>query len=409
MAVEYPDIISEYLDAQERYTVGGVQIVPSLEPDRLSLGGCSQLILLLQNALDAPVDLAFKLELPGAGRFRGGPALAAAETEFQAHLEAAQVAGLAVPLTTTADAHEGQYEIRIQVAAQASTKGQRVRSAQSTGHIDRELIDDISGLGLGRVLGVKYREVSGQKISLPITVRGTSQAQAPSLDTGVEFQSLWKVENDVVQARAVAEVNARRAAIVTALAPEPLFVGLFAEVQKRFKETGVEPRIGEAIGLAKILTYTVRYFIDHPTMQDGLLVPIWEMAQHLDLSTIDPIWIVRSVGFGHVARLAVALSFGLIAKVYGQQPWELEERQALIDLIGEKIETDDPLDMAFVYIPLLAGAAIVWRQVVMEGEDPRQSLRLLQAAKAERTSVFEDAALAEASHVFDELLQAGVE
>jgi hypothetical protein len=47
MTIEYPDIVSEYVDALERYEVNGVQVVPCLEPPDIPAGGYAMLILLL--------------------------------------------------------------------------------------------------------------------------------------------------------------------------------------------------------------------------------------------------------------------------------------------------------------------------------------------------------------------------
>ena len=91
MAIDYPDIISEYLDAPERYETGGVQIVPYLEPAQIAVGGVTKLALFLQSAVDVPVELTLKPDLPQTGRFRGSPMLALGEPELNVALEAAQV------------------------------------------------------------------------------------------------------------------------------------------------------------------------------------------------------------------------------------------------------------------------------------------------------------------------------
>jgi hypothetical protein len=409
MAVEYPDIISEYLDAPTRYECGGVQIVSSLEPPILPLEGYSVVILLLQSAVDAPVQISFKLEMPTVGAFRGVSALQTTVSELQADLEPAQVGSLFIPIKATSDARPGEYHVRLSVQAKVQGKGNRVRPSQCAGRVDRDLVSDVVGLDLGRVLGVSYKEVPTSKIDVPVVVGEMKAAedQPPSME--VKFESLWKRENADLQQRALQEVNARRANILEAMTSEALFVALFSEGQKRFKQADVSIRTGEAVGLGKILTYTVRSFLERPEMQDGLLVPIWEIAQEMGISTMDPVSVLRSVGIGHVVRLSVALSFSLIEKVYGEQPWSLEERRSLTEFIAETLETGEPLPVEFLYIPLLAGAAIVWPRLTLQREDARSSLEMLQRAKAARDRVFEDADLQQASQVFDRLLSTALQ
>jgi hypothetical protein len=43
MAIDYPDIISEYMDASKRYETDGVQIFPYLEPAEIPVGGMCNL------------------------------------------------------------------------------------------------------------------------------------------------------------------------------------------------------------------------------------------------------------------------------------------------------------------------------------------------------------------------------
>ena len=69
MAIDYPDIISEYTDASERYETNGVQIFPYLDPAEIPVGGMSNLAIFLQSALDVPVELTLKPELPQTSRF----------------------------------------------------------------------------------------------------------------------------------------------------------------------------------------------------------------------------------------------------------------------------------------------------------------------------------------------------
>jgi hypothetical protein len=408
MAIEHPDIISEYLVATNRYECDGVQIVPYLEPAEVAIGGTTTLVLLLQSAVDVPVEITFKPELPQTGRFRGAPILAVGEPESRAKLEAAQVGILFVPVTTTPQAKEGQREIQLNVLVKAEGQGNRIRPTKTAGRFRSDLIDDVIGLELARVLGVPFSVQTTRKISLPITIRGQAEATEEAPDLATRFESLWTLEDADHQVKALREVGQRRAIIVDQMQTEPLFVALFVEGQKRFADAGVPLRIGEAIALGKILTYTARYFMASGDLQDGLLVPVWELASWYDLPTTEPLWVLRNVGFRHLLRLSVALSFGLVRQALGRQPWTLEERRAVISLIADTVEAAELLPAEFLYIPLLMAAAYIFRQIPLDGEDAGHSLRLLQKAKAGRADVFADPDLAAANQIFDRLINAAL-
>jgi hypothetical protein len=408
MDVEYPDIISEYVVVNERYECDGIQLVPSLEPAHIAVGGSSILILLLQNALDVPAEITIVPEMPASSRPKGAPILEIGQPTMNARLEPAQVGSLFVPVQATAQAPEGQYEVRLNLAAKTTGTGNRIRPVQTAGRFRSHLIDDVVGLELGRVLGVAYSVIPTRKISLPITVQGRADPTAEKPAMVAKFESLWKVEQAARQARAQQAVEDQRSVILTQLSAEPLYAALFAEGLKRFAQAGVQLRVGEAIALGKILTHTALHFLGSRNLQDGLLVPIWESAAELNLPINDALLVVRRAGFSHLLRLSVALSFGLAAQAIQRQPWELEERRGLIQLIPDTVEAGETLPVEFLYIPLLIGAATVARQVVLNGEDVAHSLGLLRKAKAARADVFNDPDLAQASRVFDQVLQAAL-
>jgi len=408
MAIEYPDIISEYVIATERYESDGVQIFPYMEPTEVAIGGTTTMILFLQSAVDVAVELAFELEMPQTSRFRGVPVLAVGPSPLRARLTPAQVGTLFAPVTATPQSREGQYEILLNVAVRAEGQGNRVRPQKTAGRFRSPLIDDVVGLDLARVMGVPFSVKPARKISLPITIRGQAEAADTAPDMSSRFESLWVVEDAKRQGEALREVANRRAVIAEQLQTEPLFVGLFVEGQRRFAEASIPLHVGEAIALGKILTYTTRYFMANSDLQDGLLVPIWELASRYDLPTGDPLWVLPNVGFRHLLRLSVALSFGLVGQVLGRQPWNLEERRGVISLVADTVEEAQPLFPEFLYIPLLMAAAYIARQIPLEGEDVGHSLRLLQKAKAARANVFADPDLAEAGQLFDQIMNAAL-
>jgi hypothetical protein len=408
MAIDYPDIISEYIDASERYETAGVQVFPYLEPTEIPVGGITNLILFLQSAVDVPLELTLKPELPQTGRFRGAPMLAVGEPELGVALEPAQVGILFIPVTTTPQAKEGRHQmhLNISVSAKSQEPSTRVRPSETAGRFRSQLIDDVVGLDLARILGVPYKATPTNKISLPLTVRGKVEATDQESNLATRFQAIWSREDGDRQAEALQEVSQRRANIMDELQIEPLFVGLLVEGQRRFADAGLPLRVGEAVALGKILVYTVQHFLANSDLQDGLLGPMWELANEYDLPTGDPIWVIRNVGFHHLLRLSVALSFGVVRQALGRHPWSVEERRAVISLVADSVEARQTLPPEFLYIPLLMAAVSVSPQIVMEGEDSEHSVRLLQKAKAARADVFADPDLAEANLIFDRLMNA---
>ena len=72
MAVFLPDIIGEYVNSPERYATGGVQYVGYFEPNTIAPEQIAHLFLFLQNTLNAPLTVNFKINVPHTGFFGGG-------------------------------------------------------------------------------------------------------------------------------------------------------------------------------------------------------------------------------------------------------------------------------------------------------------------------------------------------
>jgi hypothetical protein len=250
------------------------------------------------------------------------------------------------------------------------------------------------GLNLASTIGVGFTTRSRNKLSFKLNVTGEERS-AQEIDLAPTFTSLWTLEDWDLQHRASREVNERRAHIVPYLTPETIYVPLLDEGRKRFADAGIVLHVGEAIPLAKILTHTVSYFTRNVDLQDALLIPIYMQAHLYDLPTDNATWLVTEVGYSRIVRLAIALSFALVESALKGQPWLLEEQRALA--------SGHPLPVEFLYLPLLMSGALVMRGVVMEGEDPQQSLQMLAQAKRERAEDFTGEA-AETGELFESLL-----
>jgi hypothetical protein len=405
VAIEYPEILNEWTMASERYEVDGVQYVVDLEPKEMAAGAATFLSMYLQNVLNVPVGFSVRPQ-PQLTRQakKANAGFSFSKEEPSVTLKPGEVGRLVLPIGSDAALPAGRYKIQVEFRGKPEGRGQRVRSQRGKSRLRRGLIDDVVGLGLVPVLGSDFKCRGDRRISFNLNVTGPLAApEKPDLPP--TFESLWTQDDLGHQGKAQQEVNERRAYIITELASEPIFVNLLAETWVRFREAGLDLHLGEALGVARILTYTAEYFLKDSVMQDGLLVPIFERAIREKAATGEILPLLRSHGYYHLTRLACAISFGLVAEGLKKQPWSVEERRAVTDLVAIHLDTGQVLPPEFMYVPLLLGSIQVARRTVMEGEDSRESLRMLQEAKTERAQIFkEDEELQQVGQVFDQLM-----
>ena len=136
---------------------------------------------------------------------------------------------------------------------------------------------------------------------------------------------------------------------------------------------------------------------------------MWERALDANVDTTDALQVIRTVGYYHLLRLSIAMSFGLIARVIGRQIWTPEERQAVSDHVSDSIETGQALDVEFLYVPLLTAGTVITNKLTLEGEDPRHTLALMKKAYEARPELFLDDEMAEASRIYHQILTKAIQ
>ena len=411
MEIEYPDILSEYVPAQDRLENNGLQFICQLEPHVVAPGELTALVIYLQNALDVPLQVAIRVHVPSSKemrRGRSGPLprpvrFTLLESEMSLAVEAAEMGLLRIPLQIDPATEQGEYGVRCSLAVTPQGRGSRIRPLESQGRLGRTILKDTVGLGLAAAVGVGYIGVPATQVTATITVAGAAE-HPPEVDLNPTFVSLWTPEELTVQQKALQEINDRRIHILEQLQIEPMYVALLEESETAFKEMNVPLRVGERIFLAKILTYTAQYFLENVNRQDALLIPIWSDALRNDLSTNDYLAMVTQVGYDRLLRLAIALSFALVSETLGREPWTIEEQRAVADLVLNCASRGESLPIEFLYLPLLLGGLVVAHKMHMPDEDVGHSLQLLARAQSDRTEAF-DEELQELNQIFGTLLK----
>jgi hypothetical protein len=412
MAVFFPDVIGEYILTPERFYTDGVQYVGYFEPVKIAPQQIANLYLFLQNTLDVPIEVSLEATMPrtGSGLFSSGkPVLKVDQPILQLQLTEAEAGLLTLPVTTTEGAQTGEYMLTLELKVTAKGRGKRVRPAQGQSKLGKSPIDNTIGLNLASTLGVTFVEQPVKKATFPLEITGPSQPseRAPKLQH--TYQAIWTKDEVDLFNQAIHELNLRQVKLNNELTQEALYATLYGESTARFADAGLPLRIGEAIILAKILTYSGQFFLSNPDRRNGLLVPIWERALDANADTTDALQVIRTVGYYHLLKLSITMSFGLVARVVGRHVWALEERQAVTTHIADSIETGQTLDVDFLYLPLLMAGTLISNKFKLEGEDPRHSLALMKKAYEARPDLFAEDDMAQASKIYNHILKKAME
>ncbi len=407
MTVSYPDIIGEYIDNPERFETGELQYTGYFEPAKIAPEQVANLFLFLQNTHNVPLTVNIKAGLPQTGGLFGGgkPTLKILEPMLQLKLASAEAGLLTLPVATTEHVKEGEQTLSLEFKVASEGRSQTIRPSQSRSKLGRELIDSPVGLNLVSTLGSTFSAKPVKKATFSLKVEGkpAPPERAPRLKH--TYQTIWVEQNAELFNQAIQEINLRQVKFKNELTLEGIYTILYAESINRFADVGLPLRIGEAITLGKILTYTCQYFLNSPDRYNGLLVPMWERALEEGADTTHALEVIRSAGYVHLLKLALAISFGLVAQAVGRQLWPLHERQAVTNFIATNIETGQAIDPEFLYLPLLIAGTYISPKIRLEGEDVQHSLALMKKAREARRDLFLDEDMAQASQIFNQIMK----
>jgi len=406
MILSFPDVIGEYIIAPERFASNGLQFVGYFEPETAAPGEVTNLYIFLQSTISVPLKVTIQLELPKAGGFFGGGknlVFEVDETTLNYELGRAEVGLVTIPVLVTKHAKAKKtYEIAIDVKVKPSSRGERIRPEKSKTTLANDLIDNPVGLNLVGALGSTFIEISSRKANFALTITD-EEIEPEDIPLKHSYQTLYSDKEGEIYSRASQEIELRRVKFHKDVTTESLYISLFGTSTIKFSESGLPLRIGEAITLAKILTYSSEYFLNNPNHYKGFMLPIWERALEANFDTTDPLDVITKVGYYHLLKLAVNLSFGIIAQRTGQQLWSLAERQAVTSFIADNVETGQALETDFLYTPLLIAGVSINPDIILEGENLHESFALQQTAYQNRDDLFTDPDMAQTKKLYNQL------
>jgi hypothetical protein len=406
MPFEYPDLMNDIVDARHRYESNAVQFLADLPSSPISAGGIAEIRLVLQNIMDVPIDVSIQVNLPELDRKLRRlpqPLFQVFETSIRLALSNGEVAELTIPIHVQTQVPPAEYPFGIRVMAEPQQEGMRVRADRIESRVGEIKIQKPQGLGISQISCWGYEAQSSDRQELQLVV-GPPGRTPEEIDLKPQFNSVWIPEDWDMIASARREANERRIYVGSALSPQELFLPFMEESQAAFGDSGVRLHVGEAIFVAKMLTYTVEYFMSNSEWQDCLLVPIYAYAQASQSPSDEPVWLITQLGYTHVVELAIALSFSLVEEALGRQPWEQTEQRMVRGFIVSCLLEGTALPSEFVYLPLVLGGMLVADEVLLPGEDLTDSLRLLTRAKDERGELFAEEDLRTLDNTFNRLL-----
>lgn len=405
MAFEYPDVMNDVLEASERFESGAVQYLAAAPERPVHAGWVFDTSLVLQNVMEVPAKVDVRVVLPQVTRKLRRlpqPLFEVYRSDIHLTLTSGEVGELTLPIQVHAHVPPGEYEFALEVRSETEDEGRRVRAQQGERRVGEIMIRYPQGMRIAQIASWGYEAKSALRQVVPFSISESTESTGEAALKPL-FRSLWTPEDWDVFAEARQEANDRRVYAVPQLKPEAVYLRFMEQAESLFSASGIAMHVGEAVFVAKILTYTVTYMLGQSEWQDCLLVPIYAYARLTNQPTDDALWLVTELGLTHVVELAIALGFALAEDSLDRQIWSATEQRAVREFVADSLGEGKPLPTEFLYLPLILGGLAAADRVQLDGEDLGESLRVLRKAKDERAELFGDEDLRELDYAFERI------
>jgi hypothetical protein len=407
----YPDVLG-HITTAERLDLGLVQVVAACLPSVVRVGKSFRTILLLQSAVDAPVELVVTLGLPAVDSVGKRGQFSAKMLRIGVGMLAGEVGMVVLPVVSLPDTAPGAVRLTLTIVSiKALERGERVRAPSGGAplYLDGlrpETRKTLENLGKLRYVGGKKSVLTGEATLQP-TVMLEPGGLGEVVDLKPEYRTLWtyadlredplvlleRFKDDLTQ-HALPSIDR-----VKMLAP------LTEKAQQRFEQAGYPLKPIEAMLIGRALTNVLEYACTgqmsygrtYLPQRDYEVLPIINQYPHqrqpLRLRWLEAVLnalaedvrvarymsraMVRDVIFDALLHDTVYWAMVTVEVATGIELGTSEEMAVLAQQWMTKfqhgIETDGFEGISFVdvYVPLVLAGLIVYDEMLLPDEDLR--------------------------------------
>jgi hypothetical protein len=423
--LNYPDLLG-YITNGARFNTGVVQAAMAMRPRVVRSGRPFEVILIVQNASDADVDVTATVTVPDVDAAKKKGRFIIKVPRLVVGLKPSEVGYVVLPVTTMPDtAVSADYKISVDIKAQpvakAGVKPQRTRAVEGGGEFDvsklaNDVAQKVSELkNLTYITQPKNRLTGGNTLETPFSLMAGKLGEIADIQPG--WVSLWTL-NDFQDDRML--LHRHRDTMQNYVLPKfkraNLFPPLLDATNKRFEKAGYKLNPIEAQFIAKLLTLLLEYAAPSDSAgHSGLaagdfnLIPLLDSARLADPRPITlPYWVssflrllndepraaehpveaIARIIYPELVRDGILYAFKTIEQTTGEELGNDEEMQQYAENVINTLNGDGTLDFTHTYIPLVMGGLMIFDSVIMPGEKLDEMVNntnhMLEAREKER-------------------------
>lgn len=378
----FPDVLG-YVTDGARAPVGVVQVALATRPAGVAAGEAFEVVLLVQNAADARVDVSAAVQFPKG--FSGQ------NTRFVAGLAAGEVGTISLPVVTLPDLSPGSYKIGVEVDSKPLKKAERLREASGGGRFKPASVRADKAQQIEALKGLQFstnKRLARNVLETTVEVKTGGKASPFSGEPG--WHSLWTMA-DIPDLRVLLHYygDLLRVKVFPQLRREYTLTPLTEATSARFAAAGLPLNQVEALLIAKVMALVLEYAapkLHHlspltagvydltPFVSGGgdvAQMPRWARAvlrliARDERTALHVVPVMTRMIYNDLLRDAISLSFSLVETATGEDVGTDDEMREYADRIIDAIKNQSGMSLMLAYMPLLLGGIIVNEQLKTE-------------------------------------------
>jgi hypothetical protein len=383
----YPDVLGA-ITGGTRISMDNLQCALGIYPRRTYINQPVEVVLILQNMVDQSMQVKVGLQLPTQDK-KGDPVVIDTPKKIIAlGLRPGEVGVLRVPIIPHPPTQAGsQYPVRVAVRYRTAAEGRPVRPP--TGGAPPTVLS-VSSMKLHALREVEFAAHTwNQSAEIITSYFDVAPKRIPPLDQDLQpiYESLWTheemaEEREMVQAKLPDAVRVA-AGLTRASVLKPL-VGI---VEERFGEKGMPLHPGEALAIAKMVTYALDEGLE---LEPGFSLQgsRWfetlcqVLAHNEDVEDMARGDLVDQYLFDAALYDAILLAFAIITPKVKEDLGDHGERMSYATRILTWFAGQGQPDLSFVYLPLVLGGLVI--NLIVSNKEDNPWVMLDQLSEAER-------------------------
>jgi hypothetical protein len=412
-SVNYPDILG-LITGGYRCNIGVAQVAVAALPRIVRAGRPFEVILLVQNASDDPIDVSMALHLPKQDAKKQRDRFICRTQRLVVGVKGAEVGYVVLPVTTLPDtAVSDSYKIGVEFEIKPLGKPNRIRLHEGRGKVSLELMSEASKTKIEALKTANfYTEKQGTQslIEIPLTVMSGTVGNLADFTPGwVSISKMSDYGDDRLLLHRFGPLI--QVHTLPQLKRDIMLPPLIEATYTRFAEAGYPLKLAETTAIAKLMTLILEYATPRYNAHGNIAAGSYNMEALLQR---DPFTLEAHMEFPHwfrglltmlerderaAAHLAVmiprylyddllrdAIDFGfnLVEGVTGEDLGSLPERAAYRERVIHALAQKSGVDFSTAYLPLAMGGILVNEHLIFQKENPLERLQELEAALYER-------------------------